>query len=235
MIFTWNEIIDRARTYCDDDHNEEKGWIAPARWMTMAQVEYAQLYRRWIRMALIAPEPVDAAVLDGAGDPAVLENVLAILGVAEITGSLAAGTDQYRVLEPLQQNYGRKPFRSGVSGTAAAWEAFGTGDAITVKLYPPDAALTYVTRYLVRPAYETDPAEEVDLPYGGDERLALGLARRAHLKDSTASSLLNGLIGEADAELNFTAFGMGGGQKIMAVASTPRNEFPRHPSMWRWF
>ncbi len=235
MVFTWDDIIDRARTYVDDDHKEEKGWILPERWMTLAQVEYAQLYRRWVRMSLIAPMPVDVALLDldEPDEDVPIADCLAIIGVAEVTGS--AGSLEYRPLERLQPNYGRRPFRSDISGVATGWEAYGTGDAITVKIYPPDVTRTYVVRYIPRPDYETDSSEDVDLPYGGDERLALGLARRAHVKDGTSSSLLNGLIMDADAELNFTAFGMGGGQKVGPLTSTPRNEMPSDPRLWRWF
>ncbi len=237
MVFTWQELIDRARTYLDDDHNEDRGFMTPARWMTIANVEYAQLYRRWIRSGLIAPMPQDRALVEAAA-PTVdvpLEGVLAIIGVAEVTGNDDGSDLQYRVLKQLQPDYGRMPFRSNIVDTALGWEAYGTGDTITVKIYPPDPNLTYVVRYIVRPDYETDPDEEIDLPYGTDERLVLGIARRAHLKDSTASSLLNGLIAEADAEMNFTAFQRGGGQKIVPVHSTPRNVMSSDPITWRWF
>jgi hypothetical protein len=40
------DLIDRARVYLDDDHDDTEGWIAPATWLTFANVEYAQLYKR---------------------------------------------------------------------------------------------------------------------------------------------------------------------------------------------
>ncbi len=226
MVFTWEELINRARVYLDDNHDEEGGFIEPADWLTIAQVEYAQLYRRWVNTSLISPEYVDTAFTGATATP---DGVLAIVGVAEVVG------DSWRVLPAGQPNYGRAPFRSSTAGPAMEWEARGMGDDLTVYLQPPDTSSSYVVRFIPAPAYETDIEEEVDLPYGADERLVLGIARRAHLKDSMVSSLLNGLIIDADAQLALTAFGRGAGPKITHVRSTPRNEMPRDPRMWKWF
>lgn len=232
MTFTWEEIINRARVYVDDHHREEDGWLTPAQWMTLAQVEYAQLYRRWIRNSLIAPLPTDRSLLV-TGVETALEGVLAIIGVAEVTGS--GSSAQYRVLQACQPDYGRMPFRSGIEGTAVGWEAYGTGDTITVRVYPPDTTRDYIIRYIETPALETDITEDVDLPYGADERLVLGIARRSHLVDSITSSLLNGLITDADAELNLLASMRGARFHLAPARSTPRNFMPNNPNLWRWF
>ena len=62
MQFSWNDLMDRARVYLDDDDDDTEGWIAPAIWLTFANVEYAQLYRRLVPLVAEAPLPGAAAV-----------------------------------------------------------------------------------------------------------------------------------------------------------------------------
>ncbi len=229
MQFTWQELIDRAMVYVDNDHDEDKGWMPAPKALQIGQVEYAQLYRRWVTAGLIVPEPLDETL---TADP--VEGVLAILGVAEVYGGDTV--TGYRVLTS-GQTYSNKPFRTPVDAPALEWEAFGGGDAVTVKIHPEDTNGVYVVRYLTRPEYATDPTDTVELPYGMDERLVLGMARRFHLKDSSNSQLLNGLIADADANLNFAAFGRAGqtGRQVDPRRSTPRNDFCTNPLSWRWF
>jgi hypothetical protein len=245
VTFTWQELIDRSRTYVDDDHNDTEGWIAAERWLTIANVEYAQLYRRWVRMGLIAPAWVDreftgptltfpALELSDDEEPVLEldgEEVLAIIGVAESLGS-----DRYRPLSAPQSAVGRSPWWTTSSASPAhSWQATGSADKVTITIEPPDTA-TYVVRYIPTVQYATDPTEDIELPYGCDERLVLGMARRAKLKDASASALLERLIMEADAEANFLAFGRNNNDSPRVRrgergSSTP---FPRHPSLYRY-
>lgn len=229
MQFTWQELIDRAMVYVDNDHDEDKGWMPAPKALQISQVEFAQLYRRWVTAGLIVPEPVDQTL---TADP--VEGVLAIIGVAEAYGG--ATITGYRVLES-GQTHEVKPFRTPVDAPACEWQAFGFGDSITVKIRPEDTAGVYVVRYIPRPEYATDSTDTVELPYGMDERLVLGMARRFHLKDSSNSQLLNGLIADADATLNLAAFGRTwqNGRQVSPVRSTPRNSFCMNPLSWRWF
>lgn len=199
MLITWDELIARARTYVDDDHKDETSWILPERWMTLFQVEYRKLYRQWVRAGLVAPAPVDTTF---TGSTVTISEVLTIIGVAEVTG------DSLRVLQSAQSLLGARPFWTGASdvGKSSQWGATGAANTITVTLHPADSSGSYLVRYLTRPVYATDSTATVDLPDGGDERLVLGAARRAHLKDSAASRLLDALLLESDADLNFAAF-----------------------------
>lgn len=231
MQFAWSALIDRARTVVDDDHDDTDGWISEAKWLTLANVEYAQLYRRWVRMGLIAPAAVDVSftgpttvIGDGESD------VLAIVGVAE---SLGGG--QYRPLESAQSQHGRNPWWSVAPASPAShWKATGAGDEITVTIEPPDTA-TYVVRYIPTVAYATLASATIEVPYGCDERLVLGLARRAKLKDASASALLERLIQEADAEANFLAFGRMNDDSPRVRRGERRDPFGRTPSLYRYF
>lgn len=229
MQFAWSEIIERAKVYIDDDHDEEGGWIDDDVWLKLTQVEYGQLYKRWIRASVIAPATTDTSF---TGPSTALTGVLAIIGVAEDLGD-----GQYRVLSASQPEFGRNPIRSTSDSPAVCWSANGTGDNLTITLYPADTQRTYFVRYLTVPARATSVAATVELPFGSDERLVLGTARRTKLKDSSTSSLLNGLIFDADAELAFTGAGRnnGDGLRIITGRSTPRSGFSASPLYWRFY
>lgn len=232
MQFLWNDLIDRARVYVDDDHGDQSGWISPAHWLSLANVEYSQLYRRWMRMGLITPATTDTTFTGGS---TTITGVLAIVGVAQDMVSYQ------RILEPRQSRFGRAPFWVGSgqsSSPSSGWMATGSADSLAIKLDPVEPTGSYFVRYVPTVAYATDPTTTIDLPYGADERLVLGLARRAHLKDSTASALLERLIQDADAELNFTAFGRVDGdsprvRRISRGGDYPR-EFPTDPRFFRY-
>lgn len=237
MIFTWDQLIDRARTYCDDDHKETPGWITNAKWLTLAQVEYAQLYRRWLRSSLIAPAPVDAPF---TGFTTVVTGVLATLGVAQDKGGGVV-----RLLAPAQSAVGRSPFwgTSQVVTPAAYWRADGAANDLTFTLEPQDPSGNYFVRYIPVVPYVTDSTTTVDLPYGTDERLVLGIARRAKLKEGSASALLERLLSDADQELAFSAFARVNGdsprvrrvnRNTLIHSSAVQLGFPTAPGLWRW-
>lgn len=228
MQYSWSELIDRARLYVDDDHNDQSGWIKPARWLVLGQVEYEQLYGRWVQMGLIGPEPIDHTF---TGPSATLANVLAIVGVAEVQGP-----DSYRILRDAQAAMGRKPIRGDHDGPATSWEAYGTGEELTVRVHPSDTRGEYMVRYVPTTGRRTDnPNEFVELPYRADERLVLGMARRALVKESSQSSAINALIREVEEGLNFEASQRNGGLVVRPVQSTPRRLFADDARFWRFY
>src|SRR5262245_10196895 len=124
MIFTWDSLLARARVYLDDDHNEQSGWIQKADLMVLAQVEYANLYKRWVRMGLVRPTATNTNfTVDGTGTCTTpLSGVLAIVGVAEDLGNYV------RLLQPAQSAIGDEPFWKGSTPftyKASAWAAHG--------------------------------------------------------------------------------------------------------------
>lgn len=233
---TLQELVDRARVYLDDDHTDDEGWLSPESWVALCNVEYAQLYRRWVRQGLIAPAWTDAAFtghtatipsdLSGGG-------VLATIGVAENLGS-----GRYRLLTPAQSHYGRSPTLGYTTGASSHWYATGTGDTITYTLEPRDTG-SYFVRYIPTVVPADSLADTVTVPFGADERLVLGLARRAKLKEGSASALLERLIMDADAELNFAAFGRVNTDSPRVRTSRYRDYstaayFPQDPASYRY-
>lgn len=231
MTFLWSSLIQRARVYKDDDHDDEDSWLDPADWLNLFNVEYALLYPRWVRSSLISPAPTTT---NFTGSTVAITGVLAVVGVARVEGN------RYYPIQPLQSEAGRAPWLDSADvGRSIGWIAHGTGDDLTVTLYPTEAAGTYAIRYITRPAYATSVSSSVDLPYGGDERLVLGVADRAGIKDSSVSRNIKELKAEADAALNFLAAGRGPGLRVRVVGRTFRNDrfaspFPADPRGWHY-
>jgi hypothetical protein len=228
MTFTWQELIDRARFYVDDDHDgDDAGWVDPSAWLRLFGVEYSQQYRRWVRAGLVAPKPTDTE-FDGPVTSTPITGVLAVIGVAELIGT------NYRVLRPSQTQDGRHPFRNPRTGPATSWEAHGGGDTLTIELDPADTG-SYVARYIARPARPTSVSASVEVPDGADERLVLGAARRAHVKESSRSAAIDALILEADAELNFMAHSRRHGESPLVRRLPPSStRFVTDPALYRY-
>jgi hypothetical protein len=228
---TLQELVDRARVYLDDDHEDDNGWLSEESWIRLANVEYAQLYRRWCRQGLISPAWTDAAF---TGYTTTVSGVLATIGVAEDLGS-----GEYRLLTPAQSVFGRSPTYGYTTGKSAHWFATGTADQLVYTLEPRDSG-SYFVRYLptVTPADALE--DSLSIPFGADERMVLGLARRAKLKEGAASALLERLIMEADAELNFAAFGRANDDSPRVRRTNRSHEayqagyFPTNPAAYRY-
>jgi hypothetical protein len=235
-VFTWQELIDRARTYVDDDHESEGAWLTPERWLQIGGVEYREQYRRWVRRAIIRPA-VSTDYMDGASTD--FDGVLAIVGVARDYG------DHVELLRAAHEDTNQNFFWQGSTaptGRSCSWTAAGFGDTITVTLDPAPNDLTasnYVVKWIPTVAAPTDATDSVEVPDGMDERLVLGMARRAHLKDSAASALLERLIMEAEAEMGFSAAAHSGGLRVVntrkRTKSTPHGRVWPDPARWRYF
>jgi hypothetical protein len=215
---TWQNLIDRARVYSGDDNALAQSWIAPAVWLTLGNVELTILRRKWASMGLLNPATTDQS-FSNAFSVAVV-NALAIVGVAEIISP----STPYRVLTSSQSGWGASPVWGSIDlgSRATTWAATGFGDNFTVTLDPPDTRRNYVVRYAPNLPYATDPTTTPELPSGADERLVLGMAQRAGIKDHEASALVARLIEQQDALLMFTAFGrmQGDGPRVRRI--TPR-------------
>lgn len=211
MQFVISDLIDRARVYVNDDHKEDNGWIADSSWLTFFNVEYAHLYRQWVRGGLVRPKPTDTNFTGGS---TTVNGVLAVVGVGEDMGSYV------RLLRNAQTSRGPDPFWFGSSpmtGKADEYAVHGGADNLYVEVNPPDTATTYIVRWIPTLTYNTSTADTVDLPYGGDELLVLGMARRALVKESSRSASLEQLRLEVDAEMKFTAAQHGGGFRVRRV------------------
>ena len=256
MLQVPRNLVNRARTYIDDDSGEVQGFLSDAAWLNIFNVEYQYLYRKWLRMAVVRPQPVDEyfpsgsyqIVLPTATDvEAGNTGVLAVVGVAEDMSSYM------RYLTAAQPSRGPYPYwvasgESANEGKADSWACYGAADSFTVELHPRDVATgsNYKVRWIPTPPLAQNlDSSTVDVPWGVDERLVLGMARRACLKDHTASALLERMIADADAETQFAAHGRLDVQAPRVRRVKPdfhrrrwpqlaTNGFPTDSNYWMW-
>lgn len=218
--YTWQSLIDRARVYIADDHDDNRGFLTPQKWLLLANVEYQSLRRTWLRMGLVRPPIVTTTF---AGPSTTLVGVEAVVGVAQDSG----GT---RVLR-----YDNTIWPSNRTGHGTTWFATGTGAELTITIDPADVG-EYTVKWVQMVPYAVDPSAIVDLPAGADERLVLGLAKRALVKDSARSSPLEELIALQDAQISFSA----SSQIRPAAKVSPSNRYNYgmssiDPRQWRYF
>ena len=169
----------------------------------------------------------DSATSSGGADG--INGVLAIIGVAEKIDNY------YRPLRWMGEK-GRAPFRTVVDSAAMEWQAYGAGDNLTVKLTPADTTGTYVVRYIPVPD-EIALTDTLELPYMGDERLVLGAAKRAGIKELGGNRTIDEAIMLADAELQMEAAHRNkGGLRVRDTAkSTPKSWYSLDPTYWRYY
>lgn len=228
MQISGSDIIALAKTFVDDDHEANDGWIAPSTWLRFANWELQSLYRRLVRGGHVHPATIDQSF---AGHTASVTGVLAIVGVAQDMGSYP------RILHPAQDTHGASPFWVGSSqsgGPSQHWKITGVGDNRTLELFPRDTA-TYVVRYVPAPAYLATAASlSFDIPTGSERSLAYGVAAQAMVKDQAQSGLLRALQTRAEEELGFHAGGsiQGSGPR---VRNTRRHRTPiTYPDYTGW-
>jgi hypothetical protein len=122
------ELIDRAKTYVDDEHRAEDAWISPERWLSFFNTERRKLYKQWIRAGLVIPSPTESYL---QGESTSFTGVLAVVGV----GKDMQGPVQ--TIPNASMNEGRQPFwRSAtqISTPGSKWAAFGVGTTVTIEL-----------------------------------------------------------------------------------------------------
>lgn len=217
---TWQSLIDRARVYIADDHDDRKGFLTIDKWMALANVEYQSLRRHWTRMGLVRPPLVTTTF---TGPTVTLSGVEAIAGVAQ------PNWGQY----PRELKYERVLWGTTQTSQACTWCAEGTGGDVTISVYPQDTA-EYQVKWVQAIPVATDPESLVELPHGGDERLVLGLAKRALVKDSSRSAPLEELIAQQDIQISFNAIN----QVRSARSHGPRTTgiVPMYePSKWLYY
>lgn len=224
--FTIEALVDRARVYIADDHDDQGGFLSTAAWVALANAQYAEEYRDMVRLGIISPAPTDTAFTSYTTS---VNSVLATIGVAEDLGS-----GQMRVIDPFQSAYGRKMWGYTEGGTPIAWTAHATGDTVTYTLEPRTTG-SYVVRTIAVPSAFSTLASTVDLPFGSDEHFVLGLARRAKLKDGSASAHLERLYAESTAQRNMYHHGRinSDAPRVRKVVPTTR-QWTTDPRMWRY-
>lgn len=245
-------ILASARAYVDDEHAAVASWIPDPTWMLWMNHEYRRAYRQSVMSGLIAPMYTDELL--SAYDAAqtgysLIGKPVAVVGVWEGT-SVAQGR-RLRAAQPAGGAIGAGSDRIG--GSPVSWSALhsdATGIRLLLHPDPRPDTQRFICRYvpepplLVNAAPGAGEANSINIPMGLDDRIALGMARRALIKEGSSSAALERAIALAEQDLEFAAHSRIAGdpprvrssrKRLNADVSATDETSTEYPSNWVWF
>ena len=184
--FTVQQLIDRAAAIADMDGN----FVRPEQWLAWYNVEVRALELFIARNGYVT-NLAETADNDSLYTIPISDSTLAILGVFEVRDG------RYRALRFSNQV---DMARGLVNGDAQEYMAVmgDLDDGLVIDLFPKPTSGTYRALYLEGSA----PAEALDdaanWPLGWEERLVLGMARKALVKEESDTRKIEQMMVEQD-------------------------------------
>jgi hypothetical protein len=209
--FLASDLITRARVLVDSDEVAVKRWISDSAWIAWLNTEIPEARRATLRAGLLQFEPsiqtFDAAVTASPwtvdDNPTTPIDVMVILGVTEETG------DTRRVLSHDQPGGGWAllPRTTGRTGPAVSWSAYLISGSEGVRVYvdPAPSSGIYRVYTVQRPPRVTALTDEVSMTLGEDERVVLGLAKSACIREGMAPPSIDRAITQWESRLEMNA------------------------------
>ncbi len=187
---TTSELVDRAKAVSDMRDN----FVTPTQWMYWASQERLALDLFISRSGWpLNITSFDISVLGNEGGVFPLNptgGVLAIVCIHEVEGDRVRRLKLNDAITFFRQPTGTS---GGLQGHASTYRAIWSGDNINLEMYPsPSAGETYRVTYIPHPlrlTLDASPAtgygNSVSYPLGWEERIVLGMARRALMKEES--------------------------------------------------
>lgn len=193
-VFTIQTLVDRAASIADM-HDQ---FVKPTEWLSWYNTERRALQLFMVRSGDVA-QNVTFASLNGSDVLTIATETIAIAGVWEV---LSTGNLRPLKIVPFVDNY----FQLEGFGTATGRAQFATlrdsnGVASSntfLQLYPRDMTGNYLIAVVNAPLVATALSDTTSLPMGLEERIVLGMARRALIKEESDVTDISRLIKEQD-------------------------------------
>lgn len=190
--FTVQQLIDRAAAQADMHDN----FVTPAQWVAWYNAEARALELFIARSGWVSnlASSVDAGVTYTAS---VSTAALAVLGAYEVVNG------KYRPLKFQNQvDFTHQNVAAATStGPAHSYAILSSdsSDTLTVHFYPQPTSGTYRVLYLAGRTPATTVASSAFWPLGWEERIVLGMARRALIKEESDPRKIEQMMAEQDA------------------------------------
>lgn len=187
--FTVQTLIDRAAAIAD----MHDGFVTPTQWITWLNTESRALELFVVRSGWIEPQ---ASTVDSSSGVITVTSPLAILGVYEVRDGryrpikYQAQVDFTRQSNASPADTGDAHYYTIMSNTA--------DDNLVIHFYPKPASGTYRCLYLAGYTPATAVTDSVRWPLGFEERIVLGMAKRALIKENSDTSQIDQLILEQE-------------------------------------
>lgn len=214
---TVQSIIDRAAAIAD----MHDSFVSPAQWLAWYNVEAKALELFTARAGYVQSLATTVDAVNGQIDvPSITGLPLAVLGVYEVVNG------RYRPLklEP-QADFTRQSYSSPVdTGPAQTYTILngissgGNTDDLHIQLYPKPASGTYRCLYLNGKLNASTVATNVHWVLGWEERIVLGMAKKALIREESDPSKIESLMAEADQRIEEFCW-----SRQMAESPTVRN------------
>ena len=198
---TAQELIDRAKAASD----VQDDFVTTTQWLKWADIEQTLLDAFLLRHGYVLREDQEIITSTGAtpGQYTLVDfpDPLAILGVYQFSNG------RFRRLRPSDLMDGAGHIDWVTTGSAQVYRLFQNSDALTLELWPaPPAGELYYLRLVNGPELPiTALDDEVNYPAGFDERIVLGMARRALAKEETVNPVLETHLREIERHIEEVA------------------------------
>lgn len=196
--YTAQDLIDRAAGAADMHDN----FVKPSLWLQWASLErYAlELFMArsgWptdFESATITVTGAEAGTYSLAGDP----DMMAVVCVHRIESDGLRRLEYDDAVSFLRQLPGTPVW----NGPALKYRVKRASDGIRFQFYPePDVGDQLLVTYIPMPARLTTVAGTVNYPMGWEERIVLGMARRAMDKEESDSGPIQRQMREMDSQI----------------------------------
>lgn len=240
MQTTLTTLIDRAAAVADISDN----FVTRAQWTHWANAENLALAlflaRAGWTLNVVTTTITVAGTESGAFtlNPTSSVNPLAIVAVHHLRDGYLRPLQLGHPIDFLRQTPGAGRITGDPSEYRVIWNA--TTDNLVLNFHPePSTGTTIVVSYIAHPASITDSVG-VSYPMGWEERIVLGMARRALLKEESDDTQVRRLMSEMDQQIEEAVW-----NRVLAESPTIRNvdgdrrgwskyvTYPA-PSMWWW-
>jgi hypothetical protein len=219
---TVSDLIDRAKAVSDMRDN----FVTPAQWVAWASQERLALDLFLARSGWTLPFAEFNITITGSEGGSYAVNptggVMAIVCVLQYD---ASGR-----VRPLEHENAVDFIRSSRTGDSAYYRTSWSGDTITLNLWPtPNTGDTYKVVYIPHPkklAISSPGSWEetsVSYPMGWEERIVLGMARRALIKEESSTSSVDSEIGLWDQRIEEACW-----NRVLSTSPSVRNTDALH-------
>lgn len=221
-VTTVSDLIDRAKAVSDMRDN----FVTPTQWLAWASQERLALDLFLARSGWTLPFAEFNITITGSEGG--VYNVNPTGGVMAIVCVLQY--DSNGRVRPLEHENAVEFNRTAKSGSAAFYRTSWSGDNLVLNLWPtPQVGETYRVVYIPHPKklVLSSPGawEEISVAYpmGWEERIILGMARRALIKEESSTSSVDSEIALWDQRIEEAAW-----SRVLSSAPTVRNTDPTH-------
>lgn len=159
-----------------------------------------------------------------------LADVMAVVCVHEVVSGTLKRLTFTNDVDFLRQSLNG----SSVTGHATTYRMRMYGNEIHADFYPtPQTGEVYLITYLSAPTPLTATNQSVALPMGWEERLVLGMARRALIKEESSTSEIEKLIREMDSQIEQLCWNRQMAEQARVRNTDPNLQMPEW-QYWYW-